>query len=321
MQTSLSLDEEAKRLAALDKYHVLDSLPEQEYEDITQLAAQICGTPITLISLVDEKRQWFKANQGLPVHQTPREQSFCAHNLVNPNGPLIVEDARLDERFVDNPLVTGDPHIVFYAGIPLVDPQGHVLGSLCVIDQQVRRLTPDQLGALNGLARQVMSLLKLRQTNQALLEAQQSIDRQKLDIDFALQAVGLGVWEVDMTTNLVIWDDRCRALFGIAKQNPLPYEQAIRYIHPEDVKRVDEAVGWANLDSHQTLLSLKGSSNYKRIPVVMMSGDTTEREINDCYEVGVSSFLKKEMDFVALKTMVEQVCHYWLETNQQPVDV
>ena len=245
MNSPLSSSEETQRIAALARYNILDSLPEQEYDDITQLAGQFCGTPIALISLVDAERQWFKANQGLPVHQTPRDQSFCAHNLHHPSGPLIVADARLDERFAHNPLVTGQPHIVFYAGVPLVDPQGHTLGSLCVIDEQVRQLTPDQVGALTRLARQVMSLLKLRQTNRALGEAEGNILRQKLDIDFALQAVGLGVWEVDMATNLVTWDDRCRALFGIARENPLPYEQAIQFIHPDDVNRVNQAVQWA----------------------------------------------------------------------------
>lgn len=245
MDSLLSSDDETRRLAALASYNVLDSLPEQEYDDIVQLAAQLCEMPIALITLVDDHRQWFKANQGLSIQQTPREQSFCAHNLNGLTGSLIVKDARLDDRFSHNPLVTDGPHIVFYAGVPLVDADGHTLGSLCVIDQQSRQLTPAQLSALERLARQAMSLLTLRKTNQALQKAQDSILRQRTDIDFALQAADLGVWEVDQATNLVVWDDRCRALFGIDKGNPLSYEQAVQYIHPDDVERVDRAVQWA----------------------------------------------------------------------------
>ncbi|MBO0951089.1 ATP-binding protein [Fibrella forsythiae] len=162
MDLFYSSSEEAKRLAALDSYNILDTLPEQDYEDITQLAAQICQTPVALISLVDGERQWFKAKQGLSFRQTPREESFCAHNLINPTGPLVVEDARTDERFQANPLVTGDPHIVFYAGQPLIDEHNMVLGSLCVIDSQKRQLDAGQLNALRILANQVMTLLTAR---------------------------------------------------------------------------------------------------------------------------------------------------------------
>ncbi|MPR33985.1 sensor histidine kinase [Salmonirosea aquatica] len=164
--------EDDKRLDALRNYNILDSLPESDYDAITQLAAQICQTPIALISLVDAQRQWFKSNHGLQVRETPREVAFCAHNIIDPSSPLIVEDARLDERFVENPLVTGDPHIVFYAGMPLVDSDGFALGSLCVIDDRVRQLDADQLSALKTLARQVVNLLALRKANRILSENQ-----------------------------------------------------------------------------------------------------------------------------------------------------
>ncbi|MCK8495135.1 ATP-binding protein [Spirosoma sp. RP8] len=162
MNNPLSSAEEGERLAALDSYTILDSLPEQDYEDITLLASQICQTPVALISLVDAERQWFKSNRGLSFRQTPRDQSFCAQNLANSAGPLIVEDARLDDRFRANPLVTGDPHIVFYAGEPLVDENGMVLGSLCVLDSQVRQLDAGQLTALKILGKQVVNLLTAR---------------------------------------------------------------------------------------------------------------------------------------------------------------
>lgn len=163
------LPDDDKRIDTLSRYNILDSLPESDYEDITQLASQICQTPIALITFVDEQRQWFKSNRGLSIRETPRTDAFCAHTIVDPSAPMIVADARQDERFADNPLVTGDPHIVFYAGVPLVTPDGYALGSLCVIDDQVRQLSDGQLSALKVLAKQVVNLLALRKANQDLV--------------------------------------------------------------------------------------------------------------------------------------------------------
>ncbi len=165
--------QEINRLQALQKYAILDTLPEADYDHITSLAAQICQTPISLISLVDEKRQWFKSTQGLVVQETPRQFSFCAHAIIDPNQTMIVEDARLDKRFAQNPLVTGDPNIVFYAGVPLVDADGFALGSLCVLDDKPRQLSEAQLKALQTLTNQVINLLALRKANNALLLSEQ----------------------------------------------------------------------------------------------------------------------------------------------------
>lgn len=157
-----SSDEET-RLAALKRYSVLDTLPEAGYDDVTKLASFICDTPISLVSLVDAERQWFKSAIGLPIRETPREESFCALTLGTAE-TLIVEDATTDPRFRDNSLVFGDPNIRFYAGAPIVEPGGQVLGTVCVIDTEPRILTPKQIAALEALARQVMTLLELRRT-------------------------------------------------------------------------------------------------------------------------------------------------------------
>ena len=153
-------DNEAERLEALRLHHILDTAPEDAFDDLTRLAAHICGVPISAVSLVDEDRQWFKSIVGLPTKETPREMAFCAHTILQP-GLMVVPDAQNDARFADNPLVTGDPHIRFYAGFPLITPDGHALGSLCVIDRTPRHLTPDQEAALRILARQVGSQLEL----------------------------------------------------------------------------------------------------------------------------------------------------------------
>ena len=152
---------EVRRLQVLRSYQVLGTPEEQEFDDITALAAQICGTPMALITLVDESSQWFKAKVGLEATGTPREHAFCTHALQQ-RSLLVVPDATRDERFANNPLVTGEPSIRFYAGAPLVAPGGEVLGTLCVIDQTVRELTPLQTRALTLLAREVMTHLELR---------------------------------------------------------------------------------------------------------------------------------------------------------------
>jgi two-component system, NtrC family, sensor kinase len=173
-----SLQEES-RLAALRRYSILDSLPEQGYEDATALAAIICGTPISLVSLVDADRQWFKSEHGLGARQTGRAESFCAHTLETAT-TLIVEDALLDERFVDNPLVVGDPRIRFYAGAPVVDPSGFVLGTVCVIDTEPRVLSAEQVAALEALARQVMALMELRlkiAVNEKAADAMRTVEK------------------------------------------------------------------------------------------------------------------------------------------------
>ena len=153
--------DELQRLQALERYDILDSLPETEYDDLVTLAASICGAPISLVSLVDSERQWFKARRGLDVSQTPRSVSFCAH-AIHGTGVFEVQNAAQDPRFSDNALVTGEPNICFYAGAPLVTPDNFRLGTLCVIDHVPRELSPAQRHALEALARQVVSQLELR---------------------------------------------------------------------------------------------------------------------------------------------------------------
>ncbi len=151
---------EQSRLEALRSYDILDSLSESEYDDIVAVAHEICQTKIAVISFVDEKRQWFKSTIGLNIKETSRDISFCGHTINQPNDIFVVADARLDERFYDNPLVTGDPNIVFYAGVPLIDENSFALGTLCVIDSSPKTLSENQKNALQLLARNVVSLLR-----------------------------------------------------------------------------------------------------------------------------------------------------------------
>lgn len=152
---------EIDRLAALQRYQILDTAPEQAFDDLALLASQICGTPIATITLIDADRQWFKARIGIPVQETPRSISFCAR-AIGKDELFVIPDARADERFRDNPFVTGEPRIRFYAGAPLLTPDGFALGTLCVADVVPRTLTPGQTGALDALRRQVQAQLALR---------------------------------------------------------------------------------------------------------------------------------------------------------------
>lgn len=153
--------DEASRLKALHAYHILDTDPEQVFDDLTLLASQVCGTPIALITLVDENRQWFKSRIGIDVQETQRSISFCAH-AIQQQGLFVVPDTMTDGRFRNNPMVVNDPHIRFYAGAPLLTRDGDPLGTICVVDSMPRTLTDGQRAALNALRRQAETQLELR---------------------------------------------------------------------------------------------------------------------------------------------------------------
>ena len=163
-------DAERERLAALRAYRILDTEPEGAFDDLVMLASQICKTPVALISLVDAERQWFKARTGTTAEETERCVAFCAHAILRP-GVFEVEDASADERFKDNPLVVDPPRIRFYAGAPLVTPEGYAVGTICVLDREPRKLTPDQIEALEALQRQVVAQLELRKSLRDLRDA------------------------------------------------------------------------------------------------------------------------------------------------------
>ena len=175
---------ESKRLKVLWQYEVLDTVPEEVFDDLTELAARICEAPIALISLVDENRQWFKSKVGVTVNETSRDLSFCAYAITQ-SDLFIVPDATKDKRFASNPLVTSDPKIRFYAGAPLITPDGHALGTLCVIDKVPRELRLEQKQALRILARHVVSQLELRRRSCELVDVRGENTRYKSDLEKA----------------------------------------------------------------------------------------------------------------------------------------
>lgn len=225
---------------------VLDTLPEQAFDDIVQLASQICGTPVGLVSLVDEQRQWFKARVGLAATHTPRDIAFCAHAINTPDELMVVADTACDPRFRDNPLVTGDPRIRFYAGAPVVTPGGHALGTVCVFDTVPRELDAAQLGALQALARQASALFELRRRTMALEEQAHELARVSLMdtderrrsaemLDLVLRGGSLGMWDLDVPTGHFTANDREFEMLGHDPADAAA--QAINWrtlIHPDD---------------------------------------------------------------------------------------
>ena len=171
----MEIDERA-RMAALRAYRILDTDPETGFDDLTLLASQICNTPIALISLIDENRQWFKSRVGVTAQQTSRDIAFCAH-AIRQTGLFVVPDTLEDERFRNNPLVASDPRIRFYTGAPLWSREGQALGTLCVLDRQPRTLSDRQIEALEALRRQVMAQLELRRNLQDLRRTLDERDR------------------------------------------------------------------------------------------------------------------------------------------------
>lgn len=152
---------ETARLAALDRYAILDTDPEKSFDDLVHLASHVCKAPIAMLSLIDGHRQWFKSKIGLDVSESPREISICAH-AIEQEGLFIVSDTLQDERFKENPLVVSDPNIRFYAAAPLVNEDGFALGTLCVIDKQPRELDADQKEALATIGRLALAQMELR---------------------------------------------------------------------------------------------------------------------------------------------------------------
>jgi hypothetical protein len=173
---------EEKRLEVLHGFDILDRPAEKAFDDLVRLALYICETPIAAVSFIDKDRQWFKSKVGLAVPETKRDISFCAHAITLPRETLIVPDASLDARFSDNPLVTGEPKVRFYAGAPLVTEDGYVLGTLCVVDFVPKELSAAQTKALEVLRNQVMRELELHRKNLELLAANKKLEQECIDM-------------------------------------------------------------------------------------------------------------------------------------------
>jgi PAS domain S-box-containing protein len=258
-------ENEAERLAALRALGILDTPPESAYDELSCLAAYICQTPIALISLVDEDRQWFKSRVGWTAAESSRDVAFCAHAIVQPD-VLVVPDASADERFANNPLVTSPPRIRFYAGAPLVTAEGHALGTLCVIDHKPRELTAEQIRALRALSHQVVAQLRLHEqlaeqlrinaelarANEALQaevaqrrRAEQALRESEQRLELAMRASRLGAWEADLAARRVTTANPIVGLPGASY--PIGLDQLAAFVHPDDAAA--RAAAWDDIIS------------------------------------------------------------------------
>ncbi len=231
MQSAPIPDSEAERLAALRRYGLLDTGREPEFDDFTSLARLVCDTPIAFITLLSEHRQWFKSELGFGVRETPRELAFCAHTILA-DEVMVVPDALLDRRFADNPLVLGAPRIRFYAGAPLITPDGHRIGTLSVVDHEPRQLDEPRISALQGLARKVIQVMELR-------VAKQRLEHQARLFEHAMHVTSVAPWEHDLERDVFHFNDRMFALLGTDAEREggydLPAEIFRReFAHPED---------------------------------------------------------------------------------------
>lgn len=253
--------DESKRLDALNQLEILDTLPEEEFDNITKLASQICGVPIALISLIDKDRQWFKSRHGLEASETPREFAYCAHAINDPKEVLQVPDAFKDERFHDNPLAVGEPYVRFYTGVPLLDPEGHALGTLCVIDHKPKQLTPEQLDGLNTLAQHVMALFAVRRANQDLTRTKRRYQNLVENMDDM-------IYELDQEGCFVFSNNKLQQLTGFSAEK-------LQKTHYWDLIRPDFATKAIEFYARQQ--QEQQTKSYFEFPMIIHDG--TERMV------------------------------------------
>ena len=284
--------DEETRLQALRRYAILDTEPEQSFDDLTLLASQVCGTPVAVISLLDETRQWFKAKVGTTEDGTPRDIAFCAHGIAQ-GGVFVVNDARTDQRFADNPLVTGHPRIRFYAGAPLLTPDGQALGMLCVTDQVPRELSAAQKTALQALSRQVVAQLELRRSQTELQvvaqlkRAQEELAWKRAFLEAQVNSSLDGVLVVDAHGKKLLQNQRMTDLWQMPREiaeeitdenwlrwvadmvkDPGPFLKKVAhlYAHPDEISQDEiELKDGTMLDRYSAPVRGKDGKYYGRI--------------------------------------------------------
>jgi two-component system sensor histidine kinase/response regulator len=256
---------ESARLHALHQLDLLDTAPQQEFDDLVELASALCGTPVALVTLIDAERQWIMAKVGMNVCETPRDISICTH-AIRQQGLFVVPDLAQDPRFTSNPFVIDAPYVRFYAGVPLITPEGHALGTLCVLDQVPRELTPEQGRALEALGRQVATLLELhhnrRRSERNMAEranVQAALRASEERLGLALASVGMAMWDWDIRDNGFTCSKDFPSVFGITDDQWRPSRATIfDWIHPEDRERAVDAFQRALTEGRGYSIEMRG---------------------------------------------------------------
>ena len=235
---------EINQSTELKPLQLLDTLPEREFDDLTNLAAFICDTPVSLISLITDTRQFFKSHHGIDISETPIDQSFCIHTLSSPDTTFIVEDARKDERFKDNLLVTEKPNIVFYAGVPLISNKGNAWGAFCVMDVKPRKLTQKQLEALRTLSNQVVQLFEQRKNRIELKNIGENLSMETHRLNSIIDATRVGTWEWNIQTGEITVSERWAEMLGytLSELDPLSFDKVFSLIVPADAQIINEKI-------------------------------------------------------------------------------
>lgn len=235
-------ENEEKRISELESYKIIGELENEDYDFLTQMAAQICDTKISLISLVTNDKQWFLSHHGLKERETPKELAFCAHAINQPENIFVVEDATKDERFHDNPLVTDYPSVIFYAGMPLVTENGFPLGTICVIDNHPKKLSEKQISSLKLLAKQVIQLLELRKKSLLLEEQNNKLQKINLLFNESQRINKIGAWEYDLSTGIAFWTDEVYQIHEVTHDLVFDKSKAIDFYHPDDRHIITNAI-------------------------------------------------------------------------------
>jgi PAS domain S-box-containing protein len=265
-------ENEAARLAALRALDILDTAPEEAFDDLTALAASVCQAPMALISLIDQGRQWFKSKVGWDVVETPRDSSFCGHTILGPD-LFVVPDAAADPRFADNPLVACAPDVRFYAGAPLVTPEGHALGALCVMDRRPRDLTPEQAQALRTLGHQVMVLLRLRHNLAELTSitlergvAEHTLREERNRLTVLLEHLPAMVYGLGPDGRFCLWNRECERVLGYRQ------EEILGHTRMELFERM-----YPDAEYRSALLARIAGNNYRDLETISTAADGTVR--------------------------------------------
>lgn len=225
---------EIDRVKELDSYDIIGEIEDFNYDFLTQMASQICDAKISLISLVTDDKQWFLSHHGLTTRETDKEFAFCAHAINKPEELFIVEDARKDIRFHDNPLVTGDPEVIFYTGVPLVNENGFPLGTLCVIDNHPKVLSEQQVQSLKMLSKQAMNLLELRKKSKELNQSNVALSKTTVLFNESQRINKIGAWELDLETGITIWTDEVYSIHEVDLSFEHNKVNGIDFYHPDD---------------------------------------------------------------------------------------
>ncbi|WP_152426399.1 sensor histidine kinase [Cesiribacter andamanensis] len=248
MEAANIFNNEEERLQELLKYDILDTPQEEDFENIVRMACQSCQTPMALITLLDDCRQWFKARVGVKFKETPKDAAFCSY-AIRQSDVLVVEDTHLDPRFIHNPLVLGEPYIRFYAGVPLQTPAGYNLGTLCVLANHPRSISEEQLFSLKTLARYVVQLLELRYREKSLTGVWQEfsdwrsrVEQQQQVFTMAHIAAGVGIYELDMLSGALQVSNGFCTLVGWQRAKQYTREDFMRLVDPDELPRVEQEI-------------------------------------------------------------------------------